>query len=91
MPAGVAGGSSIAGQFAETGAHGGPALAALVGDLTARLENNRLAVGTIIVLSVRQGGQVLQICVENNVINTKIDSKRGRNRCCVLIHILNAH
>lgn len=81
MPARVVGGSPIAGQFPETGAHSWPALAAFVGDLAARLQNNRIAVGTIIVLTVGQGGQVLQIYCKNTsktnaVINTK-SVKRG--------------
>jgi len=65
VPTGIAGGTPIAGQFAETGAHCWPALATFVCDLAARLQNNRIAVGTIIVLTVGQGGQVLQIYLKH--------------------------
>lgn len=64
MPTGIAGGAAVAGEVAATGAHGGPALATLVCDLTSLLQDNRFAVSAIIALAVGQGGQMLQVCTK---------------------------
>lgn len=47
MPTRVAGGGAVAGQLTGTGAHGGPALAVLVGDLAAGLQHDGLVVGAV--------------------------------------------
>lgn len=63
MPTRIAGGGAIAGQLTGTGAHAGPALAAFVGDLAARLQHNRLCVGAIPqLIAVGERRQMLQIC-----------------------------
>lgn len=62
MPTGIAGRGAVAGQLAGTGAHGGPALAALVGDFAARLQYNGLLVGAVAqLIAVGERRQVLQI------------------------------
>lgn len=63
MPTRIAGGGAVAGQLTRTGAHAGPALAAFVGDLAARLQHNGLRVGAIPqLIAIGERRQVLQIC-----------------------------
>lgn len=62
MPTGIAGRGAIAGQLTGTGVHGGPALAALVGDFAARLQYDGLLVGAVAqLIAVGERRQVLQI------------------------------
>lgn len=61
MPTGIAWRAAIPGQLAKTGAHRGPALAAFIGYLAARLQDNGLVLRAVAKLIKCQRCQVLQI------------------------------
>lgn len=88
MPTWIARWAAIAGQLAETGAHCGPALAALVGYFAARLQHNRLLLRAIAELIIGERRQVLQVCCKQIIDHVKSQAFNIwfiKYKCCKII------